>query len=584
MNQLEIGTKDLPAFNIKNLLAKFDLLTDSRGAISKLRDVILALAVEGMLVRQRSDAESAENRFSALAAKKHAMETKEGIRKRKEVPIPSREIWPADFPDHWILPSFDLATIVVSGVTKGRKFAGRKTQSVPYLRVANVQRWRLDLEIVKDIQVLEEDVKKYALEPADVLMTEGGDWDKVGRAAIWDGQIENCIHQNHVYRVRSVDESLLLPNWIMLIANSPVGRRYFEGASKQTTNLASINMTQLRSCPMPLPPIQEQQAIVAKVDELMGLCDRLEAEQAERQTRHAALSRAALARFADEPTVENLRFLFHESFDVSTDGIRKAILSLGMRGQLVPQESQEGTGQELLVKVNGQRDQLACEEGIRLPKKRPPVANSDMPYDLPESWMWERIGNLASHVEYGTSQKADGDSSKVPVYRMGNIVDGKLSSENMKYVPANIDDLPRLFLHTNDLLFNRTNSYELVGKTGIFKGPSEKSTFASYLIRIRFPESVLLPEFFNLAMNAPYFRETQIEPEIVQQCGQANFNGTKLSNTVVPVPPLKEQERIVEKINQLMNFVDNLEQQLTESQSKAEQLMEAVVAELVRPN
>jgi len=340
----------------------------------------------------------------------------------------------------------------------------------------------------------------------------------------------------------------------------------------------------LRESEIPLPPLAEQKRIVAKVDELMGLCDRLEAEQAERQTLHAALSRAALARFADEPTVENLRFLFHESFDISPDGIRKAILSLGMRGQLVPQESQEGTGQELLVKVNGQRDQLACEQGIRLPKKRPPVSNSDMPYELPESWAWERIGNLASHVDYGTSQKADGDTSKVPVYRMGNIADGKLSSANMKYVPANIDDLPRLFLHTNDLLFNRTNSYELVGKTGIFKGPSEKSTFASYLIRIRFPESVLLSEFFTLAMNAPYFRETQIEPEIVQQCGQANFNGTKLSNTVVPVPPLKEQERIVAKIAQLMTLVDDLEQQLTESQSKAEQLMEAVVADLVRQN
>lgn len=317
------------------------------------------------------------------------------------------------------------------------------------------------------------------------------------------------------------------------------------------------------------------------VDELMGLCDRLEAVQAERQTRLAALSRAALARFADEPTVENLRWLFHEAFEIEADAIRKSILSLGMRGRLVPHNLQEGSCQELLCSVEREREQIAKDQGIRLPKRRPSVADSEMPYDLPESWGWERIGNLASHLEYGTSQKADSDSSKVPVYRMGDIVDGKLSNETMKYVSEDIDDLPRLYLDIDDILFNRTNSYELVGKTGIFKGAFKRATFASYLIRIRFPGNVLLADFFNLAMNAPYFRETQIEPEIVQQCGQANFNGTKLSMTLVPVPPPPEQKQIVAKVNQHMALVDDLEQQLSESRAKGKQLMEAVVATLV---
>ena len=191
-----------------------------------------------------------------------------------------------------------------------------------------------------------------------------------------------------------------------------------------------------------------------------------------------------------------------------------------------------------------------------------------------------RIGHLALVIDYGTSQKADSNSSKVPVYRMGNIVGGRLVDTNLKYVDASIDDLPGLYLKTHDILFNRTNSYELVGKSGIFRGPDDSATFASYLIRIRLPSALLFPAFFSLAMNAPYFRETQIEPEVIQQCGQANFNGTKLSSTVVPVPPLAEQRRIVSKVDQLMALVDQLETQLATSRAAAEMLMEVVVAEL----
>ncbi len=107
-------------------------------------------------------------------------------------------------------------------------------------------------------------------------MTEGGDWDKLGRAAIWRQEIPGCIHQNHIFRVR-LPSGDIAPEWVTIYTNSLVGRAFFENASKQTTNLASINMTQLRGCPLPLPPLAEQHRIVARVDELMALCDQLEA-------------------------------------------------------------------------------------------------------------------------------------------------------------------------------------------------------------------------------------------------------------------------------------------------------------------
>ena len=211
----------------------------------------------------------------------------------------------------------------------------------------------------------------------------------------------------------------------------------------------------------------------------------------------------------------------------------------------------------------------------------PPIAPEEVPFKLPAGWAWARVGDLASVVEYGTSQKASPVAQGVPVLRMNNIQNGEVVLENLKYVSSLIDDLPRLYLRNGDLLFNRTNSYELVGKTGLFKGSDRPYTFASYLIRVTVLPGVNA-DFVNIAMNAPYYRRTQIEPELTQQCGQANFNGTKLKHSLIPLPPANEQARIVAKVDQLMSIYDELESKLTQSQTDGQKLMEAVVCHILK--
>jgi type I restriction enzyme S subunit len=122
--------------------------------------------------------------------------------------------------------------------------------SLPYLRVANVKRGEIDVAIIKNVSIAKDELERYALHENDLLMTEGGDWDKVGRAAIWKGEIPICLHQNHVFRAR-MRSAEISPIWFERYFNSPIGRGYFESASKQTTNLASINMRQVRACPVP---------------------------------------------------------------------------------------------------------------------------------------------------------------------------------------------------------------------------------------------------------------------------------------------------------------------------------------------
>lgn len=163
-------------------------------------------------------------------------------------------------PAHWrVLPLSKIAEIQ-TGIAKNARAPGGAT--LPYLRVANVQDGHFDLAEVKTISISPDQVDRYRLRPGDVLLTEGGDYDKLGRGHVWRGEIDPCLHQNHVFCVRA-NTRLLLPEFLAALTSSDYGRDYFLGAAKQTTNLASINKKQLSAFPCLVPPLVEQRRIVA---------------------------------------------------------------------------------------------------------------------------------------------------------------------------------------------------------------------------------------------------------------------------------------------------------------------------------
>lgn len=169
-------------------------------------------------------------------------------------------------PKEWKLFTLGECATVASGVTLGRVVGGVGTIERPYLRVANVQDGYLDLSEIKTIRIFRSELSRFRLEYGDVLMNEGGDFDKLGRGTIWEGQIDECLHQNHVFRVRC-DSSKLDPRYLAAYSASTLGKRYFVQASKQTTNLASINSTQLKKFIVGAPLISEQRAAVVRVAE-----------------------------------------------------------------------------------------------------------------------------------------------------------------------------------------------------------------------------------------------------------------------------------------------------------------------------
>jgi type I restriction enzyme S subunit len=200
------------------------------------------------------------DRAEALRAKRRAaLAQLDGLRQAI-----FRELFGDPRDSRFVFESLSDCAEVVSGVTKGRRLDGRDKVLAPYLRVANVQAGYLDLHEIKTIEALPSEVTQLRLRTGDLLLTEGGDFDKLGRGAMWEGEIPDCIHQNHVFRVR-VDASVLAPRFLHEYLQTSYTRAYFLRCAKRTTNLASINMTQLRGLPVLLPPLALQHEFAGRL-------------------------------------------------------------------------------------------------------------------------------------------------------------------------------------------------------------------------------------------------------------------------------------------------------------------------------
>jgi len=175
-------------------------------------------------------------------------------------------------PAHWHLARLKFVAKVQTGVAKGKDNIGKVTVEVPYLRVANVQDGYLDLDEVSTIEIPADDLPRYRLRAGDVLMNEGGDFDKLGRGHVWDGSIDPCIHQNHVFAVRPLGIS---PRWLNAVTSSDYAQFYFMSRSKQSTNLASISSTNLMELPVVIPTAVEQEALLNAIDAQCATCDRM---------------------------------------------------------------------------------------------------------------------------------------------------------------------------------------------------------------------------------------------------------------------------------------------------------------------
>lgn len=192
---------------------------------------------------------------------------------------PTRETRFGDVPANWREESLGSCCQVQTGITKGRRIPAEEAIEVPYLRVANVQDGHLDLREMKTITIRRSELVRFRLQEGDVVLTEGGDFDQLGRGFIWHGQVPDCAHQNHVFAVRT-DSKRLLPEFLAYLVQSPYGKSYFLEVAHKTTNLACINSTKLKAFPTLVPDLDEQRDITAA----LAILDRKLAHHQQKRT------------------------------------------------------------------------------------------------------------------------------------------------------------------------------------------------------------------------------------------------------------------------------------------------------------
>ena len=336
-----------------------------------------------------------------------------------------------------------------------------------------------------------------------------------------------------------------------------------------------IGKAELNAISLWVPSIAIQKRIVAKVDELMALCDQLEAQQQEQQIRHAALVQASLVRFTQAPTQANLQFLFHPSYTVSPADLRKTILTLAVQGKLVPQDPEDEPVNKLISRIASMRREAKV-------KIYEPVMEDEIPYEVPLSWSWVRLGNISLTSDSGWSPQCHSESREGEnwgVLKVSAVSWGIFKPEENKALPLGMEARPDCEVQPGDFLLSRANTEELVARSVVVDQTPPRLMMSDKIVRFTFPGEIER-HFINLVNTSEPSRVYYANNASGTSSSMKNVGREVMCNLPIPLPPHAEQRRIVAKVNELMALVDELESQLAASRTVAHNLMAALVREL----
>jgi type I restriction enzyme S subunit len=542
--------------NPQTLLEKFDVLVEPPGAVDKLRQLVLELALRGKLLPPVAKANS-----------EPSGQTRTNGQIKTGIPDELFEI-----PPTWKWLALDEVAR-----SCGQK---RPDSRFTYIDVGSIDNSKG--QIKGSLQVLDEaSAPSRARKVTQVgAVLFGTVRPYLKNIAIIELEYSPAAVASTAFAVL-YPEPFLDSKFLYYWLRSPSFEREVGRHSKGVAYPA-ISDGKFWKCPIPLPPAEEQKEIVAKLDELMGLCDRLEAQQDERQAKHAVLARASLVRFADSPTPANLNFLFHKSYTIDPAEIRKSLFTLALQGKLVMQDPSD---EPAIVDLKD----IACERAalIEARKLRPNNVSEisqtrSLQYEVPTSWRWFRLGDVAFFQEGPGIRNWQFRTHGTKLLNVQNIVDGRLVLENTsRYISEKeFEGTYRHFaVEAGDILF--ASSGASWGKTGWFEDPGYPVMLNTSMMRLKFYSKRCEDAFLLLFMRSDFFR-VQMEVQLVGM--QPNFGSTHLGRVYIPLPPLAEQRKIVAKVDQLMSVVDRLETQLFTANAAGASLMDAVVAELTAQN
>lgn len=550
---------------LETFFENFDQFAGAPDAVAKMRGLIRTFAVQGKLVPQNPKDEPAEDLVTRVSAQLPKKQSENPFIAAIEPFITDESQY--DLPRGWTWLPLGHAGIWASGCGFPKQFQGEAEGEFLFCKVSDMNLPGNEVEIHTTVNSIDADVLKKIRARPNPMGTVI--FPKIGGAIATHKRrlvIKPTIIDNNCSGIQPI--GLTDSRWLMLLMRSIDLTRYQSG-----TSVPAVSQDSLDPIRIGLPPLAEQKRIVAKVDELMALCDRLEAQQQEREMRHAELARASLARFADAPTPANLPFLFYPSYPIPPVDLRKSILTLAIQGKLVPQNPNDEPAAALVKRIEIEKSRRLRDGTLRNIKPPAPFTNDDKEFELPFNWEWVRMGQVVKLWNGFAFKSDDFQENGIPVIRIGDLQGGLIDVTTGVCVSEDIAKTvgPEFWIPEDAVLIAMSGA--TTGKVAFNK------TGRRLLLNQRVGR---LEPLLISAEYVRFFFETIVARNLSISFGSAipNLSAEQINGTVLPLPPLAEQYRIVAKVNHLMSLVDELGAQLANSRAIGVNLLDAMGFEL----
>jgi len=490
----------------------------------ELKNSILQLAIQGKLVEQRAEDGTAEALYAEIQKEKQKLIKEGKIKKEKPLPEITDDEKPFDIPDSWKWVRWGEIINIVSARRVHQ--SDWKSEGIPFYRAREIAKLAengyVDNDLFISQELFDEFAKSGVPKAGDLMVTAVG---TLGKTYIV--RADDHFYYKDASVICFENYAHLISEYLKFLMRSEMMMNQIRSNSDGTT-VATLTMVRMVEYIIPLPPLAEQKRIVAKIEELLPLIDRYE----------QAWSK--LEEF-------NKRF--------PTD-MQKSILQMAIEGKLVEQRPEEGTGEDLYRQIQAEKQKLSKEGKIKKDKPLPEITDDEKPFDIPESWMWYRIGDVFKIVNGFTPLKTNSefwDNGDIPWFTIEDVrQQGRFISSTEKHItPKALSKDSERIVPADTVLLCCTAS---VGEYAYTRIPlTTNQQFNAFVVRKEY-ETAVYPLFvFEFAKT--------LKDKFIDKAGKTTFNFVsvgKLNSMLIPLPPLAEQKRIVEKLNQLLPLCERL--------------------------
>ena len=485
----------------------------------QLKASILQYAIQGKLVEQRPEEGTGEELYQQIQAEKQRLIQEKKIKKEKPLAEISEDEIPFDIPESWKWVRWgNLSFSIQYGYNAPAKKSGR----IRMVRISDIQDGKVVWDSVPFCDIKEVEIPTYLLSINDILFARTG--GTVGKSYIVKEIPEEAIYAGYLIRTRYSD--MLCPEYLYYFMQTHLYWTQLRNGTIATAQ-PNCNGQTLSKMILPLPPLAEQKRIVAKIEELLPLLDRYTA------------SYEKLAQFSAK---------FPED-------MKKSILQYAIQGKLVEQRAEEGTGEELYQQIQTEKQRLIQEKKIKKEKPLAEISEDDIPFDIPESWKWVRLGSVVS--VYGGKRIPAGRKLMVEdtghVYiRVSDMKDGYVSTENLQFVPQDIyPSISRYIISKEDVFITVAGTIGRVGKIPPELDGANLTENADRLVFSQLDQNWLIKCLQSSVVQSQIIDATT-------KVGQPKLAIVRIQNMMIPLPPLAEQKRIVAKIEELLPLCERL--------------------------